>query len=206
MIKTLGLVLAILPSRADSVEHYYSLGDVDALQALCAEPLSREEDLMCRYRLYPLTTDRDLISEIPTALDDGSARENAMLAGLWGYRASSGSLFNMIRCGRRASRLISAARELDPEEPFVLLIEGQSFLFRPGMFGGDSGRALQLFRQLQRVTGRHQSAGISTLEADLWVWLALKRLGDPAADAVRESIESRSPPPMYRDFLENPPS
>ncbi|MDX1741324.1 MAG: hypothetical protein R3178_08530, partial [Rhodothermales bacterium] len=158
MLETLLVVLSLVPARSDSVEHFYALRDIDALRSLCARTLPREDDLLCRYRLYPLVEDASLLSDIPVRLDDGTARERALLAGLWGYRASSGSIFNAMRSGRRAGRLLSQARELDPSEPFLLLIEGQSFLFRPGVFGGDSGRALQLFRKLHQVASvRHES-------------------------------------------------
>lgn len=206
MLETLLILLSFAPTGADSLEHYYSRQDIEALRSLCANPVSREEDLLCRYRLYPLTEDGALLADLPTRMDDGSAREQALLAGLWGYRASSGSIFNVIRCGRRASRLISHARELNPAEPFVLLIEGQSYLFRPGVFGGDSHRALELFRKLQIVTSDQDDDGLSSMEVDLWVWYALKRLGDPAARAVRQSIEAQNPPPLYRAFLADPPS
>ncbi len=206
MLETLLVVLSFVPTRADSVEHFYAWQDVAALQSLCAGTLSREEDLLCRYRLYPLTEDAAYLADLPSKLSSASAREYALLAGLWGYKASSGSLFNVIRCGRRAGRLLSQAKESDPGEPFVLLIEGQSFLFRPGVFGGDNGRALELLRELQRIIASDHVDGISSMEADLWVWYALKRMNDPAADAVQRSIEGRNPPPLYRAFLADPPS
>jgi hypothetical protein len=206
MLSTLALLLTIVPSRADSVGHYYSLGDVEALVTLCSEPVSREQDLLCRYRLYPLTSQPQLLEDLPSTLDGGTAREKALLAGLWGYRAASGSVFRAMKSGRRAGRLMAEAREIDPEEPFLLLIEGQSYLFRPGIFGGSRGRALESFRQLQRSLAVRTDEVIDPMEADLWIWYTLEQMNDPAADAVRRSIESRNPPPLYRDFLANPPA
>jgi len=206
MLTTLALVLTLVPTRADSVEHYYAHGNATALRSHCQTAASQEEDLLCRYRLYPLTMDRTLLNDLPSETESASARENAILAGLWGYKAATGSIINKIRCGRRAGRLMALAKETGPDDPFVLLIEGQSLLFRPGIFGGDSRRALEVLRELQRVTARHPKDGVSTVEADLWVWYALTRLNDPDADAIRTSIESRNPPPMYAEFLANPPS
>lgn len=206
MLNSIALVLALVPSRADSVQHYYVLADVDGLRTLCLATDSREEDLLCRYRLYPLTLERKHIADLPAELEGGTPREKALLSGLWGYRASGGTIFNKMRCGRRAGRLMSEASEAAPNEPFVLLIEGQSLLFRPAVFGGDGRRALEAFRQLQRILSVEQHEGITAMEADLWVWFTLHRLDDPAAKAVRRSIESRNPPPLFAAFLENPPS
>jgi hypothetical protein len=206
MLNALALVLTLVPSRADSLQHFYAQADADALRSLCSEAVSREEDLLCRYRLYPLTMDDTLLSNLSVTLHDGSAREMALLAGLWGYRATSGSILNKARCGRRASRLLSEASAADPNEPFVLLIEGQSLLFRPKIFGGNDHRALEVFRQLQRTLEQESHDTIAAMEADLWVWFALHRIGDPAALAVRQAIEELNPPPLYADFLANPPS
>ena len=206
MLKTLAILLSIAPSAADSVGHYYALGDVEALVAVCREPDSRLQDLLCRYRLYPLTNQQQLLEDLPSDLKDGSAREKALLAGLWGYRAASGSIFRAVKYGRRAGRLMTEAAEMDPNEPFLLLIEGQSYLFRPGVFGGSRGRALESFRQLQRSLADRPDPALDPMEADLWVWYTLERMEDPAADAVRRSIESRDPPRLYREFLANPPS
>ncbi|NNE34014.1 MAG: hypothetical protein HKN13_02185 [Rhodothermales bacterium] len=206
MLKTLALVLAFAPTSADSVEHYYAHGDAAALREHCRAVATQGEDLLCRYRLYPLTLDRALLRDLPTESELASAREFAMLAGLWGYRASTGSIINKIRCGRKAGRLMDKATEARPDDPFVLLIEGQSLLFRPGIFGGDSRQALAVLRELQRVASREPGAGVSPLEADLWVWYALTRLDHPDADAARKAIEVRNPPPLFADFLANPPS
>ncbi len=206
MLKTLALLAFIGSSRADSVQHFYALGDAEALRAVCSSVETVYEDLLCRYRLYPLTSDAALLADLPTELDDASPREMAILAGLWGYRATSGSIFGKIRSGRHANRWLSAAKTRASDEPFVLLIEGQSFLFRPAIFGGDNHRALEIFRELQRTLDGAGTSDITRLEADLWVWFALTRLEDPAARIVRESIERRNPPPLFANFLANPPS
>jgi hypothetical protein len=206
MLTTLALILTLVPTRADSVEHYYAHGNATALRSHCQTAASQAEDLLCRYRLYPLTMDRTLLDDLPSKIASASARETAILAGLWGYKAATGAIIKRIRCGRRAGRLMELAKETRPDDPFVLLIEGQSLLFRPGIFGGDSRHALDVFRELQRVTARHPDGGVSRVEADLWVWYALTRLKDPDADALRTAIESRNPPPMYAEFLANPPS
>ena len=206
MLKTLALVVLVGSSRADSVQHFYAQADAEALRAICRTVDSVYEDLLCRYRLYPLTADAALLDDLPTELEGAGAREMAILAGLWGYRATSGSILSKIRSGRKASRWLSEAKALAADEPFVLLIEGQSFLFRPAIFGGDDHRALEVFRKLQRSLDSTGTADITPLEADLWIWFTLTRLEDPAALTVRESIERRNPPPLFADFLANPPS
>lgn len=190
---------------ADSVHYYYSHRDVGSLTSLCDRSQSRESDLLCRYRLFPLTSDEALLESIPETMSHASATELALLSGLWGYRAGHGSLIDMVRYGRRSHQLLTEAKRLDPDNPFVLLIEGQSLLFRPGMFGGDAGQALLAFRRLQRALSEMPDSRITEMEADLWTWLALRKMGDASAERLRQHIADQSPPPLYAEFLRNPP-
>jgi hypothetical protein len=194
------------PSFADSTQVYYAQQNAEALEALLDRADTRFEDLLCRYRLYPLTEDEDLLDDLPEDLDDGSARELALLSGLWGYRAARASIFSAIRYGRRAERLIDEAHAHDPDDPFVLLIEGQSLIFKPAIAGRDEEAALQRFNRLCDVL---QSApadtGVSMTEAQLWRWYALHQMDMNNASAVRDELLASDPPPLYRQFLQDPP-
>ncbi len=205
MIPAVLAAVMFTTNPADSVHYYYSHRDVSSLTSFCDRFQSRESDLLCRYRLYPLTGDDALLEALPETISGASATELALLSGLWGYRAGQGSVLEMVRYGRRSHRLLSEAKQLNPEDPFVLLIDGQSLLFRPGMFGGDAGLALLAFRRLQRALSKAPDNRITEMEADLWTWLALRKLGDASAERLREHITNQSPPPLYAEFLMNPP-
>lgn len=199
------LITALLAYSPDSTGILYAHRDIAALTELCDNPSSREHDLMCRYRMYPLTDDAELVSDIPSELEDGSARELALLSGLWGYRAARASLPAMIRNGRRAERLLREAERLDPNDPFVLLVGGQSLLFKPRFAGGDTNAALVLFSQLQDILRGGAAGPITQMEADVWTWYAMERLDMPEAIPVRADLLAAHPPPLFRDFLLDPP-
>jgi hypothetical protein len=190
----------------DSTHVHYAQQDVEALRSMLQEAETRGDRLLCRYRLYPLTEDATYIDDIPDELDDGTARELALLAGLWGFRAAEASFINAIRYGRRSSNLLEEARKKDPDEPFLLLIEGQSFLFRPAIAGKDVERALSAFQQLQEVLNNTEESGVPMTEARLWTWYALRELGrDEAADKLHTELMRADPPPLFRQFLLDPP-
>lgn len=207
----IALLLTLTMLSADSsfiasTQAHYAQQDADALQALLKDADSRFEDLLCRYRLYPLTENESLLRDLPEELDDGTARERAVLSGLWGYRAARASLFSAIQHGRRSQRLLDAAKKQAPDDPFVLLIEGQSLIFKPRIAGRDEEAALDRFARLCEVL-HHTAAdiGISMMEAKLWRWYALHRLDIDRAPTVRDELLAAGPPPLYRQFLQDPP-
>jgi hypothetical protein len=199
----LTLAVAAL-SPADSTQVYYAAKDTEGLVTLCAETASEELSLLCRYRLFPLTEDEGYLAALP-AEQDGTARELALLAGLWGYRAARGPIYLLPRNGGRSVRFLEAALEKDPEEPYALLVEGQSLIFRPGFAGGDRREALARFDRLREVLPRYPESGISPVEVDLWRWYALVKLGDPEAQSLWHDLNARDLPPLYREFLQDPP-
>ena len=215
MIPALVLILAFFmqppapvsdPAAAvDSTQVYYATQNVEALKKLLAASDDRTVQLLCRYRLYPLTEDERYLHNLPTELANPTARDLALLSGLWGYRVLTGSVLNVPKHGLRASRLLDEAKNLDPEEPFVLLIEGQSLLFRLAIFGGDKRAALHRFQRLQTVLDEVSDESISEMEADLWVWYTLKKLEAKEATALRSQLLASNPPPLYRSFLLDPP-
>ena len=207
----IALLLTLTMLTADSsfvasTQVHYAQQDAEALQSLLEEADSRFEELLCRYRLYPLTENESLLRDLPEALDDGSARELAVLSGLWGYRAARASLFSAIQHGRRSQALLDAAKKKDPDDPYVLLVEGQSLIFKPRLAGRDEEAALGRFERLCVVLEHLKSdIGISMMEAELWHWYAMHRLEIDRAPAVRDELLSAGPPPLYRQFLQDPP-
>lgn len=202
---TLLMLLTTALTFADSTQVYYAQKDVAGLRRLCEAAPDEETGLLCRYRLYPLTQDARYLADLPEDLPRGAPRSLALLAGLWGYKAAQTGFPAVIRYGAHFDRLIGRARQLAPADPFVLLIDGQSLLFRPRFAGGDVRKALILFRRLQQVAAQHPSSGLPPMEADLWVWYALSRLHDPQAPSLRTRLLAQHPPRLFREFLESPP-
>src|SRR5690606_19686651 len=128
-----GLLLAAPPAAAtpvaDSLTHYYATRDAGAILRLYRQAQTREERLLCSYRLFPLTQDAAWLSDIPD--EARTARELALVAAHWGYRTAGAAPWQLPLYGRRSEGALARARALDPDEPYVLLVEGQSLLYKP---------------------------------------------------------------------------
>jgi len=202
------LLFAVMTASpfAQATQTAYAQRDVDRLRTLMEDASSRADSLLVRYRLYPLTEDESVLNDIPSSLSEGSAREHALLSGLWAYRAGEASLFSAIQYGRRSTRLLEEAKAHAPEAPFVLLVEGQSLLFRPSLAGKDPDAAAERFARLSETVAEDGGDGISRTEAQVWQCLALKEAARAdEAEALRERLQSRDLPPLYHQFLESPP-
>ncbi len=218
LLLLLASLLALTPPMSDpaseraflafsqQVQARYAARDADGLRALCTAPPTGDAEWLCRYRLYPLTQDESLLEQLPADAEIGaSARALALQAGLWGYKAVGASVFSLPTIGRRAERLLSAAHDRDDKDPYVLLVEGQSLFYKPSIVGGDKRAALKRFQQLRRVVERTPNAGISRIEADVWVWYARHTTESDRAEAERTRLLAQNPPPLFRAFLLSPP-
>jgi hypothetical protein len=194
------------PSFAEAVQDAYSRQAADSLQTLLARADSQSDSLLVRYRLYPLTEDASLLQDLPRELDDGSARDWALLSGLWSYRAGEASFLGAINRGRHSADLLETAQSRDPDNPYVLLVGGQSLLFRPSIAGKDPEEAAERFRRLVRLAERGDTDGIPPMEARVWRWMALRETDrTDRARRLRKQLLGCDPPPLYRQFLESPP-
>lgn len=197
---------AYSPTMPDSSHIYYAEQNVERLRAGLENAESRFEDLLYRYRLYPLTEEADLLNDLPTTLDDGSAQELALLSGLWAYRAGEASMMGALRYGRRSMNVLRAAKERDRFDPFVLLVEGQSLLYRPSIAGRDPDAASTCFERLRTVLASQSAASIDEEEAMIWHWIALQEAGqEDEAASLYDKLADSNLPPLYQQFLESPP-
>ena len=203
------LLLALLvpggASPPDTLATLYAHNDRDGLLRLHAEARSTSDDLLVRYRLYPLTQDARYVEEIPSEADCRSAQDFALLAALWAYRAAEAPPWKLPLYGIRSDRMLERARALDPEDPYVLLVGGQSLLYRPRVFGGSAEAALAEFERLREVLRERPTPGISPFEPEVWIWYTLRALGRPNTDRVRDRLLAQAPPPLFRQFLLDPP-
>lgn len=189
----------------DTLASLYAHHDAEGLVRLHARAHTVGDELLYRYRLYPLTHDARYLDDLPDESACRTARDFALLAALWGYRAAEAPPWTLPAYGIRSVRLLDRARALDPAEPYVLLVEGQSLLYRPGVFGGSPEEALQKFERLRTVLRDRPTPGISAFEPEVWIWYALRTLGRPNTDRVRERLLAQDPPPLFRQFLLDPP-
>ncbi len=204
MLLMLLLAVTLSPPFAQEVQHAYAHQKSDTLRTLMTQADGRTDSLLVRYRLYPLTEDASLIDDLPNDLDDGTARENALLSGLWSYRAGEASVLSAMQYGRRSANILERAVEQDPDDPYVLLVEGQSLLFRPSIAGRDVEAAADRFERL--AAQADTTVGITKMEAQSWQWLALKEAGHTdQASTLHRQLLSQDPAPLYRQFLNDPP-
>lgn len=192
-------------SMPNAIAERYAQKDTAGLDRLRARTASTGDDLLVRYRLYPLTQDTRLLDELPDEAACTSARDLALLSALWAYRVTEAPAWRIPALGRRADGLLDRARSLDSSDPFVLLVEGQSLLYRPALFGGSASRALDRFTTLRDRLREHPEPGLPLIEAEVWVWYTLTRLDRSGTDALRDRLLAQNPPPLYREFLLSPP-
>ena len=190
----------------DSLTVYYARQDTARVERLFERRArTREERLLCLYRLYPMTLDREYLRDIPSDAGVSSARELALIAAMWAYRASSGPAYRLPIDGRRSERILGRALALDADDPYALLVRGQSLYYKPRIFGGDVAGAKRTFEHLQTVLARRTVPGLHPVEADVWVWMCVRRLNAADGAALRQRLLARRPPPLFRQFLLSPP-
>lgn len=208
MTLLLALLLAVPAASVappDTLATLYAHRDAEGIERLHTRAHTTSDELLYRYRLYPLTLDPRYLRDIPDEDACRTARDYALLAALWAYRAGEAPAWKLPVYGARSNALLDRARTLDPDEPYVLLVEGQSLLYRPGIFGGSAEKALQKFERLRTVLKDRPTPGISPFEPEVWVWYTLQKLGRPNTDRVRERLLAQDPPPLFRQFLIDPP-
>ena len=190
----------------DTLASLYAHQDSEGLARLHARAArSLGDELLYRYRLYPLTLDARYLDDLPDESDCETARDFALLSALWAYRAGAGPAWKLPFHGIRSDALLDRARALDPDEPYVLLIGGQSLLYRPGIFGRSPEKALAHFERLREVLQTRPAPGLSPFEPEVWVWYTLRILDRPHTDRVRDRLLAQDPPPLFHQFLIDPP-
>ncbi|WP_263786407.1 hypothetical protein [Salinibacter grassmerensis] len=201
------LVLAMLSTPfAEATQTAYAQEDADRLRTLFEQASSRADSFLVRYRLYPLTEEASILDDLPSSLSEGTAREYALLSGLWAYRAGEASIFSAVTYGRRSTNLLEEAKAQAPDAPFVLLVEGQSLLFRPSIAGKDPDGAARRFARLAEIVATKEGSAITETEAHMWQWLALREADRPdEAQPLYDRLASQDLPSLYRQFLESPP-
>ena len=190
----------------DSLTVYYSRQDTSGVERLYRRRArTREERLLCLYRLFPMTLDRAYLRSIPSETGVTDARELALISAMWGYRAANGPVYRLPIDGRRSERILDAALARDPSEPYALLVKGQGLYYKPRAFGGDVAEARRTFEQLRTVLARRSAPGLHPFEAEVWIWMCVRRQDAAAGRRLQRALLARRPPPLFRQFLVDPP-
>lgn len=188
----------------DRIQEGYNSKNTDGIRRLFNQADNESDSFLAIYRLYPLTEDETLIADLPATPQSRNAKDYALLSALWSYRINKNRSL-MMTLGTRIIRLLNSAERTDAQNPFSLLVVGQSLLFKPAIFGGSADGALRKFRHLKEKLTRENICGVSIWDAEVWIWYAMKKKRDPQAENFKQSLYRRNPPPIYRDFLNNPP-
>ena len=179
----------------DSLTYYYSRQDTSAVERLYRTKARTQQDrLLCLYRLYPMTLDERWIADIPSDQGVRSARELALISALWAYRAGAGPAWRLPTYGRRSERILDRALAADAREPYALLVKGQGLYYKPAIFGGDVDAARRTFEQLRGRLGSRGVPGIHPFEAEVWVWMAIRRQDAGAGARLQQRLLQRRPP------------
>ena len=195
----------VTPVR-DSLTYYYARRDTSAIERLYRRKArTREDRLLCRYRLFPMTLDEGYLDEIPSEDGVRSARELALISALWAYKTANSPAWRVPTYGRRSERILGLALDRDANDPYALLVRGQGLLYKPAIFGGDVPAAQRTFEHLRQVLATRSAPGIHPFEAEIWIWMAVRKQDDARGAALKQRLLARNPPPMFRQFLIDPP-
>jgi hypothetical protein len=213
MTTILALLLSVV-FKADVVDQptcsglaaAYGDKDVDAIRRQLADASTQFEELHALYRLYPLTEDLELLLDIPTTPGpEASASETALLAALWTWRGARSKFLKRLSIIMKGVRMLDLAREMDPDDPFVLLVDGQALIYKPKIAGGSIRKALATLQRLRSILESESSCHISIEEVDSWIWFCLNRLDDPEAESFKQRFLAAEPAPLFRQFVLSPP-
>lgn len=190
----------------DSLTYYYARRDTSAIERLYRRKARTQEDrLLCLYRLFPMTLDERYLAEIPSEVGVRSARELALISALWAYKTAHSPAWRVPTYGRRSERVLGLALDRDDDDPYALLIRGQSLLYKPRVFGGDVAGAQRTFEHLRQVLATRSTPGLHPFEAEIWIWMAVRKQDAAQGEALKRRLLARNPPPMFRQFLIDPP-
>jgi hypothetical protein len=188
---------------AGGIQAAFARDDTAAMHRWYVESTTASDSLMALYRLAPVTGDLSLLDGIPAALeDDATARDVALLSALWGMRAQAAGLLKKPKYGGRSIRILEAAERQAPDDPWVQLIAGQSFLYRPGILGGGTDAAMPRFEALAERLAREPECGLPLIEARIWIWTTLMKDDPDQAESLRLELLATDPAPRYRAWLE----
>ena len=197
---------AVAPPVQDSLTYYYARQDTAGVDRLFRHRArTRLDRLLCLYRLFPMTLDEGYLAEIPPDEGVRSARELALISALWAYKAANGPAWALPTRGRRSERILNEALRRDPNEPYALLVKGQGLYYKPRIFGGDVAEAQRTFERLRQVLARRPAPGIHPFEAEVWIWMAVRKQDPARGAALAERLLARNPPRIFRQFLIDPP-
>jgi len=189
--------------HAGGIQAAFAQDDTTAVHRLYVESATMADSLMALYRLMPLTGDMSLLDDLPAKLEeDAGGRSLALLSAMWGMRAQSAGLLKKPKYGGRSIRLLQAAERLAPDDPWVQLIAGQSFLYRPGILGGGTDAAMPRFEALAERLAREPECGLPLIEARIWIWTTVMKDDPVQAESLRLELLATDPAPRYRAWLE----
>ena len=190
----------------DSLTYYYARQDTSGVDRLYRRRArTRLDRLLCLYRLFPMTLDEGYLADIPSEANVRSARELALISAMWAYKAANGPVWSLPTWGRRSDRILNEALRRDPDEPYALLVKGQGLYYKPRVFGGDPAEAQRTFERLRQVLARRPAPGIHPFEAEVWIWMAVRKQDPARGAALGRRLLARNPPRMFRQFLIDPP-
>ncbi|MEM1115503.1 MAG: hypothetical protein AAF845_19230 [Bacteroidota bacterium] len=189
----------------DSITYYYARRDAAAIERLYRTARTREERLLCLYRLFPMTLDERYLDGIPSEAGVTSARELALISALWAFKTANSPAWRVPTYGRRSERILGDALARDPNDAYALLVRGQALLYKPRIFGGDVPEAQRTFERLRQVLAQRSTPGIHPFEAEVWIWMAVRKQDNGQGAALQRRLLAQNPLPMFRQFLIDPP-
>ena len=126
-----------------------------------------------------------------TELRPDFAEAHALLSGLYGQKTGLKPSTAMT-LGPKANRTMTRAKDLAPNSPRVVLIDGTSDYFKPSMFGGDKEAALKKFERAAQLAQQEEISDPLQPDwghAEAYAWIGYAHMEAGRTEEARQAFE-----------------
>lgn len=139
-------------------------------------------------------------------LDPDFAEAHAMLGSCYGMKASG--FFSGMKYGPKSDEAMDKAKELEPDNPRVVMLDAIGTLFKPSAFGGSTDKAIEGLRHAAELFEEWEPSNEYAPrwgDAEVYAWLgqgyAEAERYEKAKESLEKALEVKSGYPWVQEVL-----